>query len=159
MVMRRSLWVSLPWLFFAGPAVVAADVPNIVLILADDVGIEPLRCYGGESFETPNIDRLAAEGMRFEHCYSMPVCHPSRIAIVTGQYPFRLGNPAWGTFPRCAEDGTIAHLQRQAGYATAVAGKWQLTLLGDDREHPHRLGFDDYCLFGWHEGARCMSSP
>lgn len=94
-----------------------------------------------------------------EHCYSMPVCHPSRIAIVTGQYPFRLGNPAWGTFPRCAEDGTIAHLQRQAGYATAVAGKWQLTLLGDDREHPHRLGFDDYCLFGWHEGARCMSSP
>jgi arylsulfatase A-like enzyme len=135
-------------------AVYSADAPNIVLILADDVGIEPLGCYGGTSFKTPQINRLATEGMRFEHCYSMPVCHPSRIALMTGQYPFRLDNPAWGTFPQHAERDTIAQVLKRAGYRTAVAGKWQLTLLGEDLKHPHRLGFDRYCLFGWHEGPR-----
>jgi len=131
-----------------------SERPNIVFILADDVGADVLGSYGGTSFATPHLDRLAATGLRFEHCYSMPACHPTRICLLTGRYPFQLGNPGWGTFPRSLESATLPHVLKRAGYATCVAGKWQLTLLKDDLEHPHRLGFDEYCLFGWHEGAR-----
>ncbi len=130
----------------------AADrAPNIVLILADDVGSETLGCYGGTSYQTPNLDRLAATGMRFTHAYSMPVCHPTRICLMTGRYPFRFGS-AWGTFPEGAV--TFAQLLKQAGYATAVAGKWQLVLQKENPDHPAELGFEDSCLFGWHEGPR-----
>ena len=134
-----------------------ATRPNIVLILADDVGREVLNCYGGTSYDTKNLDRLADEGARFEHCYSMPVCHPTRICLLTGRYPRAVGNPAWGTFPRELESQTLAHLLRKAGYATAVAGKWQLCLMRDDPMHPKRLGFDEWSLFGWHEGPRYYS--
>ena len=128
--------------------------PNILLIFADDVGREVLGCYGGTSYETLNIDALARGGMRFTHGYAMPVCHPSRVCLMTGRYPFRVDNPGWGTFPKAEEGKTIAQVLKRAGYATAVAGKWQLTLLKEDPEHPARLGFDESCLFGWHEGAR-----
>ncbi len=128
--------------------------PNLLFILADDLGCETLGCYGGNSYSTPQLDRLAAEGMRFEHCYSMPVCHPTRVCFLTGRYPFRLDDPGWGTFPVAAESQTLAVMLRQSGYRTAVAGKWQLAMLGEDLDHPHRLGFEDYCLFGWHEGPR-----
>tara|TARA_B110000003_G_scaffold54651_1_gene54570 strand:+ start:954 stop:2246 length:1293 start_codon:yes stop_codon:yes gene_type:complete len=127
--------------------------PNIVLILADDVGCEPIGAYGGERWKTPNIDALAWGGMRFDHCYSMPVCHPSRLALLTGKYPFRLKS-GWGSFPKTEEKNTIAQVLRRAGYATAVAGKWQLVLMKTDKQHPDRLGFDEWSLFGWHEGAR-----
>ena len=130
----------------------AAQQPNIVLILADDVGREVLGCYGGTSYETPNIDRLAADGNRYVHAYTMPVCHPTRICLLTGRYPFRLGNPPWGSFPRSAEGRTLAQVFKRASYATAVVGKWQLALLKDDLQQPHRMGFDEYCLYGWHEG-------
>lgn len=132
----------------------AAERPNIVFILADDVGQEPIGCYGGTSYHTPHLDELARTGMRFTHAYSMPVCHPTRICLLTGRYPFRLDHPGWGTFPKTAERQTVAHVMKGAGYATAVAGKWQLTLLKRDPEHPRRMGFDESCLFGWHEGPR-----
>ncbi len=128
--------------------------PNILLILADDIGREIPGCYGGTSYHTPEIDALAGRGMRFEHVYASPVCHPARITLLTGQYPFRLGNPEWGTFPVYAEQQTLAHELKKSGYVTAVAGKWQLCMLRDEPDHPHRLGFDEYCLFGWHEGPR-----
>jgi arylsulfatase A len=137
---------------FAAIGTASARPPNIVLILADDVGREVLGCYGGTSYHTPNIDRLAADGMRFEHAYVMPVCHPTRTALLTGRYPFRLGHPEWGTFPRKEEQRTLPALLRRAGYCCAVAGKWQLTLLKGDLEQPNRMGFDEYCLLGWHEG-------
>lgn len=133
----------------------AAEVrPNVVFILADDLGCETLGCYGGTSYNTPHVDRLAATGMRFRHCYSMPVCHPTRVAILTGRYPFRMGTPGWGTFPKSEEKRTFAHVMKRAGYATAVAGKWQLILLGRNPRHPQQLGFDESSLFGWHEGPR-----
>lgn len=72
----------------------------------------------------------------------MPVCHPTRITLLTGQYPYRLGHPVWGSFPRDAEQRTLPALLKKAGYATAIAGKWQLTLLKDDLEQPRRMGFD-----------------
>ncbi|MEX0641401.1 MAG: sulfatase-like hydrolase/transferase [Pirellulales bacterium] len=129
-----------------------AKPANILFILADDVGQEVLNCYGGTSYQTPQIDRLAAGGTRFEHAYAMPMCHPTRTTLLTGQYPFRLGHVAWGSFPREAEDRTLASVLKQAGYATAVAGKWQMSLLKDDLQQPHRMGFDEYCVYGWHEG-------
>lgn len=148
--------MSTAWLsaVAAAQGIATGRRPNIVFILADDLGCETLGCYGGQSYETPHLDRLAATGLRFRHCYSMPVCHPSRIALLTGRYPFRLKNPGWGTFPKAEEKNTVAHALKRAGYATAIAGKWQLTLLKTEPDHPHRLGFDDYCLFGWHEGPR-----
>ena len=65
-----------------GPLSSFGKQPNVLLIMADDVGLEPIGCYGGESFDTPQVDALARKGMRFEHCYSMPVCHPSRLALM-----------------------------------------------------------------------------
>ncbi len=141
-------------MFFSLAIVIGSNAkqPNIVLILADDVGREVLGCYGGTSYSTPNIDRLAADGIRYQHSYTMPVCHPTRICLLTGQYPFRLGHPEWGSFPREVETRTLPAVLKRAGYATAIAGKWQLAMLKDDLEQPHRMGFDDYCLYGWHEG-------
>ncbi len=140
------------WL--SGAAAAGKRPPNVLLIFADDVGREVLGCYGGTSYATPSIDALAGGGVRFTHGYAMPVCHPSRLCLMTGRYPSRLGNPGWGTFPKAEEERTIAHVLKDAGYATAVAGKWQLALLKEDPEHPKRLGFDESCLFGWHEGPR-----
>ena len=128
--------------------------PNIVLVLADDVGHECLGCYGGESYNTPNLDHLAKTGMRFQHCYSMTVCHPTRLTLMTGRYPFRFKDAKWGTFPTSAESQTFSKILAEAGYATAVVSKWQLTMLRDDPDHPYRLGFQQSYLWGWHEGPR-----
>jgi arylsulfatase A len=128
--------------------------PNIVFILADDVGADAIGCYGGTTFPTPNIDRLAQSGMRFDYAFAMPVCHPTRVCFLTGRYPRHIGNPAWGSFPEQLEEQTIASVLRRVGYKTVVAGKWQLAMLGQDLQQPHRMGFDEYCLFGWHEGPR-----
>jgi len=153
--MKAPLFALIAVLFTAAPFASADESrPNILLIFADDVGREVLGCYGGTSYETPAIDALAGDGMRFEHCYSMPVCHPSRVCIMTGAYPATQGNPGWGDFADDYEDETFAHLLKRAGYATAVAGKWQLALMKNDPDHPGELGFDHWSVFGWHEGAR-----
>ena len=132
---------------------VAFTQTNIVLIMADDVGCEPIGIYGGQRWKTPHIDALAKDGIRFNHCYSMPVCHPSRICLMTGKYPFRF-NAEWGSFPRDEETHSLGAVLRRCGYRTAIAGKWQLCLMKNDRMQPRRMGFDEWCLFGWHEGAR-----
>ena len=149
MNLKNLLWcVLIPILVSAG-----SKRPNILFILADDVGQEVLGCYGGTSYKTPNLDKLASEGIRFNHAYSMPVCHPTRLSIMTGKYPFRIGS-GWGKFPKNEEASTFSSLLQKNGYATAVAGKWQMTLLKNDTQHPARCGFDQWSLFGWHEGAR-----
>jgi len=127
--------------------------PNIVLIMADDVGCEPIGAYGGERWKTPHIDALAKGGMKLDYCFSMPVCHPTRICLMTGKYPFRL-NSGWGSFPKMEEKNTVAQVLKKSGYATAIAGKWQLCLMKNDTEQPARMGFDEWSVFGWHEGAR-----
>ena len=106
-------WVRLSWILMSFPvclriaalfgtavSALAVEKPNIVFILADDVGDQAIGCYGGTSYSTPRVDRLAAGGARFRHCYSMPVCHPTRVTLMTGKYPFRVGNAPWGTFPK-----------------------------------------------------------
>ncbi|WP_237226097.1 sulfatase-like hydrolase/transferase [Rubinisphaera sp. JC750] len=132
----------------------SAERPNILFILADDVGQEVLGCYGGQSYSTPHLDELARTGMKFRHGFSMPVCHPTRLTLMTGKYPFRHGQVTWGDFPEAEAPYTWANIVADSGYATHIAGKWQLCLLRDDLDHPHRLGFDHFDLFGWHEGPR-----
>ena len=135
--------------------------PNIVLIMADDLGKEWLSCYGGEEMQTPNLDQLAADGTRYDNAYSMPVCTPTRVTLLTGQYPFRHGwvnhwdVPRWGKGAHFDPDQnhTIARVLRGAGYATAIAGKWQIN---DFRLQPEVLrqhGFDDWCVWtGYEDG-------
>ena len=134
----------------------ASPKPNILLIMADDVGSDAIGCYGGQSHPTTHIDKLAGGGMKFHHGYAQPVCHPSRICLMTGRYPVRFGKTGqkWGDYPDAAEGHSIGDRMKAGGYATAVAGKWQLCMMKNDLEHPRRTGFDEWMLFGWHEGGR-----
>lgn len=128
----------------------ATDKPNIVLVMADDVSWEAFGCYGGEDYRTPNIDALAAGGIRFQHCYSTPICTPSRVKLMTGQYNFRNYTHFGYLNP---SDKTFGHLMQSAGYKTAIAGKWQLNGLynnlpgSDDSMRPHKAGFDESYLW------------
>ena len=110
-----------------------AKKPNIVLIMADDLGYEGISANGGTSYQTPVLDSLAKTGMRFEHCYSQPLCTPSRVQIMTGIYNVR----NYVGFARLdRKQTTFAHLLKKAGYATCIAGKWQL---GRDKDSPPAL--------------------
>ncbi len=124
--------------------------PNIVLIMADDVSWEAFGCYGAEDYETPNIDQLAARGIRFAHCYSTPICTTSRVKIMTGKYNFRNYTHFGYLSPK---EKTFGHLLKQAGYKTAIAGKWQLNGLYNslsghkDSGRPQAAGFDESMLW------------
>jgi arylsulfatase A-like enzyme len=133
--------------------------PNIIFILADDLGYTDVACYGSKYYETPNIDRLAAEGMRFTDGYACgPNCQPTRAALLSGQYGPRTGVYTVGNINRFnwqsrplrpvenvtrlpMDKVTIANALKQAGYATGMFGKWHL---GNDPEHhPSKRGFDE----------------
>ena len=120
--------------------------PNVVLIMADDFGYECVRSNGGESYQTPNLDRLAAEGMRFEHCHSQPLCTPTRVQLMTGKYNVR-NYLNFGTLVRT--ETTFGHLMKGAGYATGICGKWQL---GKEKDSPQHFGFDESLL--WQQTRR-----
>ncbi len=114
-----------------------ASRPNIVIILADDLGWSDLGCYGGE-IQTPNLDRLAAGGMRFGKFYNGARCCPSRASLLTGLYPHAAGFPGMsGSLP--ANSATIPEVLRTAGYRTFMSGKWHLANPG-----PIKRGFDEY---------------
>ena len=119
----------------------AAEKPNIVLIMADDMGYEALSVNGSESCKSPNLDKLAAEGVRFTNCFSNPICTPSRAKIMTGQYNVR-NYVRFGMLDR--GQTTFAHQLKAAGYATCIAGKWQL---GKQTDSPQHFGFEQSCLW------------
>lgn len=128
--------------------------PNIFLIMVDDLGKEWISCYGADGIETPNVDALASGGLKFENAYSMPQCTPSRVTLLTGQYPWRTGwvnhwdVPRWGVgyfdwktnyaFPRALQD---------AGYKTCAAGKWQINDFRLEPQAMRKHGFDDWCMW------------
>jgi arylsulfatase A len=130
------------------PGDAPAGKPNILLIMADDLGYECLGCNGSASYATPNLDKLAAGGMRFEHCYCAPLCSPTRVLLMTGRYGFR-NYKGWGVLD--PKERTFAHVLRDAGYATCVSGKWQLCRFDDpaNADHPLRAGFDESCVWVW----------
>ena len=119
----------------------ANDQPNIILIMADDMGYEALSSNGSESCKSPNLDKLAAKGVRFTNGFSNPICTPSRVKLMTGQYNVR-NYVKFGWLDR--EQTTFAHQLKAAGYATAIAGKWQL---GKDKDSPQHFGFEQSCLW------------
>ena len=153
--MTRLLLALLTFAVSAGSAL--AKPPNVVLIYADDLGYGDVGCYGATKVKTPNIDRLAAGGLRFTdgHCTSA-TCTPSRYALLTGEYPWRQKgtNILRGDAPLIIEPGraTLASMLKGAGYATAVVGKWHLGLgregldwNGPIKPGPLEIGFD-YCF-------------
>ncbi|MHC4993783.1 MAG: arylsulfatase [Planctomycetota bacterium] len=134
-------------------ASLAADKPNIIYILADDLGYGDLSCYGQEKFATPHIDRLAAEGLKFtQHYAGNTVCAPSRNALMTGQHTGHThvrGNKEYrpiGQEPIPASHVTVAELLVQAGYKTGAFGKWGMGFPGSEGE-PNHQGFDEF--FGY----------
>ena len=124
---------------------------NVILIMADDIGYECYGAYGGTSYKTPVLDRMARQGMRFDHAYSNPVCTPSRVKIMTGLSNVR-NYAAFGILRQ--SERTIGHMMKDAGYRTAIAGKWQL--LGTEHypeqtrgkgSWPQDAGFQRHCLW------------
>ncbi len=118
--------------------------PNIVLVMVDDFGYECVGCNGSTEYKTPVLDRLAAEGVRFEQCHSQPLCTPSRVQIMTGRYNVRNYEGFGYLNPK---EVTFANLLRSTGYATCIAGKWQLS---GDAATVRDFGFDEHCLWNMH---------
>jgi arylsulfatase A len=129
----------------------SAQRPNIIFILADDLGWAELGCYGNTFNETPNLDKLARRGTRFTDAYaSAPVCSPYRAALMTGQYPARVGITDYlrPNDPNhlSTDHITIAEMLKRAGYTTGIIGKWHLTGYanhGASEIPPGRHGFDE----------------
>jgi arylsulfatase A-like enzyme len=141
----------------AAPLVAAPPSrPNIVLILADDLGYECLGCNGGTSYRTPNLDALAGAGIRFTQAHAQPLCTPTRTQLMTGKYTYR----NWKAFGILdPAERTFGHIMKDAGYRTAMAGKWQMWSYNPPDYEPQwrakgmkaeQSGFDEYCL--WHTG-------
>lgn len=150
--------------FAVGRARARSSQPNILFIMLDDLGKDWVGCYGGQ-IETPKVDQLAAEGMRFENAYCTPQCTPTRLQLLTGQYPFRHGwvnhwdVPRWGhAYFDWEEYPSLGRVMQSAGYATAIAGKWQVN---DFRVQPRALekhGFDDWRVWTGFETGNPPSS-
>lgn len=147
---RRHFLGTLP---AAAAAQANAARPNVLMIMADDLGFETLNCNGGTSYKTPNLDRLAREGVRFTHAYAQPLCTPTRVQLMTGQLNFR----NWKGFGLMdPNEKTYGHMMQRAGYRTAIMGKWQFYSYeskGSPRYRtgmrPEQSGFDEYLL--WHD--------
>jgi arylsulfatase A-like enzyme len=153
-------------LLLAVSTLCGAQKPNIIFILVDDLGKKWVSCYGAEDIKTPHIDKLAKDGMLFHNVYSMPQCTPSRVTLLTGQYPQRHGwvnhwdVPRWGA--RAHFDPSmypsLGKVMKSAGYSTCVAGKWQID---DFRIEPRSLaeaGFDQWCMWTGGEGGNLKQS-
>ncbi len=145
----RSLTLILPIVAFHACVGGAADAdpqltferPNIVVILADDFGYECVGANGGTSYSTPHLNRLANSGARYEHCYTQPLCTPTRAQLLTGQLNVRNYVRFGYLDPQVC---TFAQLLQRSGYATGVFGKWQL---GNGKDGPKHFGFDEHVLW------------
>lgn len=142
--MRRNLKITGAGLLGLAAAGCSApeqpQKPNIIFYFADDMGVECFGAYGGVSYETPNIDRMAEEGIMYTNMHSMPLSTPSRVQVMTGRYNYK-NYVNFGYIN--SDENTFAHLAQNAGYNTAIVGKWQL---GRSRSMIGQLGFDEFCL-------------
>ncbi len=151
-------------LLVSAPASGAERPPNVVLIMADDVGFECFGAYGSAQYRTPRIDRLADSGVRFTNCYATPLCTPSRVALMTGLSNVRNYADFGALLP---DQFTMAKAFSDSGYVTAVAGKWQLQGGTNAAGVPAGDGFDTYCLWNtaktgrsryWNPSIECDGS-
>ena len=138
-------------------SLLAQQHPNVILIYADDLGYGDLSCYGATKIHTPNIDKLAAQGLRFTNAHSTSAtCTPSRYALMTGEYPWRKGAailPGDAALLISTTQTTLPKVFQKAGYQTAIVGKWHLGLgeqvkknwNGEIKPGPNEVGFD-YCF-------------
>jgi arylsulfatase A len=149
MVKSISLIILLVIMSLMTPSIAKAQKsqpkkPNIIFILADDLGIGDVGCYGADNYKTPNIDKLASDGVRFTHAFTAPLCGPSRATILSGRHLFRTGatnQDATGQMKPSVETFMPTYL-KPAGYVSTSIGKWgQLPL------EPSDFGFDDYLKF------------
>jgi len=154
---RNFLSVSAAALARAGKALPAPSSPNVLIVLADDLGWHDVGYHGSE-IRTPNIDRLAAQGTRFERAYSFPVCSPTRSGLMTGRSPMRLGTGytvirPWSNYGIPVEERFLPQAFQEAGYQTSIAGKWHLghaykkflpRARGFDHAYGHLNGAIDY---------------
>jgi arylsulfatase A-like enzyme len=123
--------------------------PNVILVMADDCSAMEFSCYGNTEHSTPNIDKLGQTGVKFRTCWCTPICQPTRSEIMTGKYGFRTGFYHNNVKPKGSEIGAkltdlsllFSQVMKDAGYATAVCGKWQLQGNHDD------YGFDEHCMW------------
>jgi arylsulfatase A-like enzyme len=164
-VPARLRYLTLLWLAFT-PAL--ASQPNLVIFYVDDLGYGDLGSYGHQIVTTPNIDRLAAEGVKFTQYYApAPLCSPSRAGLLTGRTPYRTGIRSWipdgQNIHLGANEITLAHLLKQKGYATAVMGKLHLNGGADMQDHPQAidLGFDYSFVIpgGWVKNKTLETAP
>ncbi len=132
-------------------AVAGSDRPNIVVVLADDLGYGDLACYGNEIVQTPHLDQFASEGLKFTHCYAAAAnCSPSRAGLLTGRTPWRLGIHNWipmmSPMHLVESEVTIATVLQEAGYETCHTGKWHLNGLFNlpGQPQPDDHGFDHW---------------
>lgn len=140
-ILRNLLLLLLLGASIAPSLVHSADRPNVILIMVDDFGYECVTSNGGQSYQTPNIDRLAASGLRFENCHVQPLCTPTRVQLMTGRY--NISNYVqFGNLPRT--ETTFGHLFKNSGYVTGICGKWQL---GKEADAPQHFGFDEALLW------------
>ena len=122
-----------------------ARKPNILLIIADDLGYGDLGCFGCKDIPTPNIDSLARNGVRFTDAHAYNVCSPTRAALLTGRYAENVGIRTvlmGGSAPKFGKAVTLARLLHEAGYATGLVGKWHLGY--DGQVVPTKMGFDEF---------------
>lgn len=152
-ILKRSTpAVLIAWAIGTAACAVGAERPNIILVMADDQGWGQVGYNGHPHLKTPNLDAMAAAGIRFDRFYAAaPTCSPTRASVLTGRTPLRTGVPAIGN-RLCLQEKTLPQALKQAGYATAHFGKWHLNgvggrgvpILGDDANHPGHYGFDTW---------------
>jgi arylsulfatase A-like enzyme len=167
------LRLALLSLLLATASLLAAEPvkPNIVFILADDLGRDDCGFMGGKQIQTPHLDKLAAAGAKLDAFYVQPVCSPTRAALMTGRYPMRHGLQVgvvrpWADYGLPLNEQTLPQALKTAGYATAIIGKWHLghnapeylpTRRGFDHQYGHYNGMIDYYThirdggFDWHK--------
>src|SRR4029078_13377942 len=164
-------WLPVLLALAAGTPALGAEQPNVVFLLADDLGREDCGFMGGKEIKTPNIDKLAAAGGKLAAFYVQPVCSPTRAALMTGRYPMRHGLQVgvvrpWAQYGLPLDERTVAQALKGAGCETAICGKWHLghvqpaylpTRRGFDHQYGHYNGALDYFThmrdggFDWHK--------
>ena len=154
--------ISFTLIIFLFSCSVDKENPNVILIMADDLGFEALGINGADDYNTPVLDSLARNGINFTSAYSQPLCTPTRVKIMTGKPNYE--NYEYFTYLN-PNQRTFGNLFQEKGYKTSIVGKWQLNGVqydmefNQDRDRPYRHGFDDYCLWWLTERGDRFANP